>query len=140
IAGRREAKFINVQFHQDVGEIRFELRIDDNLTDIGIITLAEIPAVVQDNAPSIEVELGEKLIRIWSLPPDGSDRTVLAWFTTEKLLWDRARGHPGISGLERRRELATYDLLYVGIATKGDSFDRLIANGHKARMDILGSE
>jgi hypothetical protein len=65
---------------------------------------------------------------------------VVAWFTTEKLLWDASHGTPGIYGLENSRDLATYDLLYVGIATKGDSFDRLIANGHRARMEILGNE
>lgn len=36
--------------------------------------------------------------------------------------------------------LDIYDLLYVGIAKVGDSFDRLIKNGHKARMEILSNE
>ena len=65
---------------------------------------------------------------------------MLNWFTTEKLLWDRSLRVPGIEGLARYRELATYDLLYVGIAKTGDSFDRLIARGHKARMEILANE
>ena len=34
----------------------------------------------------------------------------------------------------------TYDLLYVGIARKSDTFDRLFRQGHKARMDILANE
>jgi hypothetical protein len=65
---------------------------------------------------------------------------VLEWFTTEKLLWDRGRGVPGIEGLDGLRELMTYDLLYVGIARKSDTFDRLFKNGHKTRMDILSNE
>jgi hypothetical protein len=65
---------------------------------------------------------------------------VLQWFTPEKLLWDRARNMEGLSGLTHYAEAATYDLLYVGIAKTGDSFDRLIKNGHKARQTILGNE
>jgi hypothetical protein len=72
------------------------------------------------------------------LGAEGSD--VLNWFTTEKLLWDKNRGISGIEGLEHVRDLMTYDLLYVGIATKGDTFDRLFKRGHKARMDILANE
>lgn len=33
-----------------------------------------------------------------------------------------------------------YDLLYVGIAKKGDSYSRLIAKGHHARQEILSNE
>jgi hypothetical protein len=82
----------------------------------------------------------EKLFRAWdgAVRADGSN--VLDWFTTEKLLWDRSRGVPGIEGLERVRDLMTYDLLYVGIARKSDTFDRLFRQGHKARMDILANE
>jgi hypothetical protein len=64
----------------------------------------------------------------------------LNWFTSEKLLWDRSRGISGIEGLDHVRDLMTYDLLYVGIAKKGDTFDRLFRQGHKARMDILANE
>lgn len=31
-------------------------------------------------------------------------------------------------------------MLYVGIAKEGDSFDRLLARGHKARQEILANE
>jgi hypothetical protein len=37
--------------------------------------------------------------------------------------------------------MMTFDLLYVGIAKENqDSYSRLIAKGHKARMDILANE
>ncbi|AJC81750.1 hypothetical protein IE4803_PA00106 (plasmid) [Rhizobium etli bv. phaseoli str. IE4803] len=85
-------------------------------------------------------EAGEKCFRIWDGEPHAPDSTVLEWFTTEKLIWDRSRGYPGITGFNRYNEAAKYDLLYVGIAKVGDSFDRLISNGHKARMQILGNE
>lgn len=65
---------------------------------------------------------------------------MLEWFTTEKLIWDRSRGRAGIVRFDRHRAAAAYDLLYVGIAKVGDSFDRLINNGHKACMTILGNE
>ena len=44
----------------------------------------------------------------------------------KKLIWDRSRDRPGIIGFHRYREAASYDLLYVGIAKVGDSFERLI--------------
>jgi hypothetical protein len=86
------------------------------------------------------LEFGPKLIRVWNGPVNGNGSTVLEWFTTEKLIWDRSRERTGINGFGRYREAAKYDLLYVGIAKVGDSFERLINNGHKARQEILSNE
>jgi hypothetical protein len=77
--------------------------------------------------------------KVWDKAGPKTDKDPVEWFTTEKLLWDRTRGRPGIYGLDNCRDLATYDLLYVGIAKVGDSFDRLLARGRKARQEILSS-
>jgi len=138
IAGRAEAKFTDIDCDRDNHVLRLNVRVGDSLSDSVTLHLHELPGVKDHD--SYWLEVGEKLVRIWDGPVHEEGSNVLAWFTTEKLLWDKARGMPGIEGLERVHELATYDLLYVGIAKKGDSFDRLIARGHKARMDILANE
>ena len=83
-----------------------------------------MPNIASLDPESYYLEAGEKIIRLWDGPVKADGSSVLKWFTTEKLLWDRSRDTPGIGGLHRYREFATYDLLYVGIAKKGDSFDR----------------
>jgi hypothetical protein len=114
------------------------VRIGDRLTESAALRLPDVPGIRGHDGYFFEA--GEKLFRAWdgAVRADGSN--VLDWFTTEKLLWDRSRGVPGIEGLERVRDLMTYDLLYVGIARKSDTFDRLFRRGQKARMDILANE
>ena len=55
-------------------------------------------------------------------------------------MWHRSREITGLTGLDNYSDLFCYDLLYVGIAKKGDSYDRLIKNGHHARLEILANE
>lgn len=62
------------------------------------------------------------------------------YFSVEELLWHRSHESKGIYGLDNYRELSSYELLYVGIAKEGDSYERLIKNAHKKRMDILSNE
>lgn len=71
---------------------------------------------------------------------DSDDAVLFEWFSTEKMIYDRGRGMRGLSGLVRHREFATYELLYVGIATKGDTFERLFKDAHTARQSILTNE
>src|SRR6266542_4551077 len=51
-----------------------------------------------------------------------------------------SRGMPGLYGLEKRRELATYELLYVGMSKVEDAFDRLLHKPHDKRLRILANE
>jgi hypothetical protein len=139
IAGRAEAKFTNFCLDRNKRVISFNMTVGE-VSDPVQIHLDELPGVAAAGVDSYAVEVGEKMVRIWNGPVRADGSQVLEWFTTEKLLWDRSRRKPRIGGLERFRELATYDLLYVGIARTGDTFDRLIANGHKARMEILANE
>lgn len=92
-----------------------------------------------DGAP-FDVELGPKLIRAWSLNDDDSNKDVLDWFTVEKLLFNRWRGHPDVRGLDDYRRFATYELLYVGISKEDDSFTRLVERAHEKRVRILSNE
>jgi len=140
IAGRAEARFLDITFDSVNEALNFQFVIAESFCDFVTINIRELPLVANSNIETFYVETGEKLIRIWDGPIGNSESSVLEWFTTEKLIWDRSRGYRGIKFFEFYSEAATYDLLYVGIAKVGDSFERLIANGHKARMDILGNE
>lgn len=81
-----------------------------------------------------------KASAFWDGPVLEEGSSALQWFTPEKLTWDRSRERLGISGFDSYREAAVHDMLYVGIARVGDSFDRSIRKGHKARMEILANE
>lgn len=140
IGGRAEAKYLDLEFDPETDVITFDFAIADDFRDPVAIHIRELPEVADFGAGDLEIEAGEKCIRIWDGPANEKGSNVLEWFTTEKLIWDRSRGRSGIHGFDRYREAATYDLLYVGIAKVGDSFDRLISRGHKARMEILSNE
>lgn len=140
IGGRAEAKYLNLVIDADTYVVTFDFAIGDDFRDPVEIHIRDLPAVEESEAESFWVEAGEKNIRVWDGPIGEPGSNVVEWFTTEKLIWDRSRGRAGIERFDRHREAATYDLLYVGIAKVGDSFDRLISNGHKARMEILGNE
>ena len=140
IAGRAEAKFVNLLLDPNAEVLDFDFRVGVGLFASVHLDLRRLPAVADFGTAPIWIEAGEKVIRVWDGPELEKGSNVLEWFTTEKILWDRARGRAGIEGLDNLRELATYDLLYVGIAKRGDSFDRLLARGHKARQEILANE
>ena len=101
--------------------------------------MRELPGVAAAPAGVIALHSGPKFIKITdqSAPEEAEP---LEWFTTEKLLFDRWRGRSGLLGFDGYRGFATYELLYVGIAREGDSYDRLVAGGHKKRLAILSNE
>lgn len=103
---------------------------------LAIATLGHMPE-------TFAADIGPKFLRFWpgelTAVEDGG-MEPFEWFTTEKLLFDKGRGVPGIAGLERLRDFATYELLYVGIAKKTDTFSRLFESAHHARQKILSGE
>lgn len=140
IGGRAEAKYLNLVIDPETYVTTFDFAIGSDFHDPVEIRFRDLPAVAESKAESFWIEAGDKIIRVWDGPISKPGSNVLEWFTTEKLIWDRSRGRAGIERFDRYGEAATYDLLYVGIAKVGDSFDRLISNGHRARMEILGNE
>lgn len=138
IVGRAEALFGELAVDEDHARIDVEISVDGGARDRGTI---DLQAVIEEPLPdTFFLEAGAKLIRLWDRDPDDPGGRVLQWFTPDKLLWDMSRGVPGLSGWAARRDLSVFDLLYVGIADTGDSFQRLIANGHTARQRILANE
>jgi len=140
IAARAEARFLDLSANEKKHELSFTFAVGDDFRDSVTLKLRELPGVAAHEEDVYWLEAGEKCIRLWSGPIGKEGSYVLNWFTTEKLIWDRSRNLPGIAGFDSYRSAAVYDLLYVGIAKVGDSFDRLISKGHKARMEILANE
>ena len=81
-------------------------------------------------------EFGDKLFRV----TDRETQKVLWWYTTDHLLYGKSHGDPRIIGFENYREFTSYELLYVGISTKQNSFKRVLEHAHHARISILSSE
>lgn len=140
IAARAEARFEGLSCDEESEELHFEFCVGDTLRSSCVLQFRQLDGVAQAGSTDLEIETGLKFIRIWRADADKTQSEPLTWFTTERLLWDRSQGRPGICGLGDYRALATYDLLYVGIAKVGDTYDRLIAKGHKARQTILSNE
>jgi hypothetical protein len=142
IAGRAQARLENPEVDHSSNRLSFDFVVGDGPPNPVTFDLQELPGVkaLKGRNFHLEIDRAGSGFKVWDGPPNQPGSDILEWFTTEKLLWDRSRGRPGIVGLDNVRALATYDLLYVGIAKKGDSFDRLLARGHKARQEILASE
>lgn len=155
IGARAEARFKNLRFDQENHLVTFNFQIGNQKAaavtlDLRLIPgtaekllkmdMSSLPGVSFDDNLSYWFEGGEQIIRFWGDEIGEPDSDLLQWFTTEKLLWDYSRGMPGITGLENYLDFATYDLLYVGIATEQDSYERLIKKGHHKRQEILSNE
>ncbi len=139
IAGREELHFDVFNADPETGVVDLGIALTTGLTDTGRIAMRELPGVVDEPPGIIALNAGPKFLKVTA---DGaSDRDEpLEWFTTEKLLFDRWRRRSGLSGFDRYRDFATYELLYVGIAREGDSFDRVVKGGHEKRLAILTNE
>jgi len=142
IGGRAQAHFTAPAFDQKTNIMTFDFGIGDQAPVRVTIRLQDLPGVKNLKGRDFLVEFDQSGagFKVWDGPANADGSNIVEWFTSEKLLWDLARLRPGIEPIEGARELATYDLLYVGIAKTGDSFDRLIKNGHTARMNILSNE
>jgi hypothetical protein len=126
---------LTFSFVFEAGEVTSAVKIDFRrlLDSIGI----DIAMMRHE----LEIELGTKMVRIWKLDPISKARiSVVHWFTTEKLLYDKWRGADWIIGLDNCNELARYWLHYVGISKKNDSLSRLVVSPHDKRVRILSNE
>jgi hypothetical protein len=140
IVSRAEAKFENFEFNEAAMSIEMDLTLGTGLTDHLRVDLLDLEMVRRHEPVEMNFEHSPKGFRLSYLPNDSASKIILEWSTTEKILYDRGRNRPGIVGLDRYREFATYELLYVGISKKEDSFTRLVKNPHDKRLRILTSE
>jgi hypothetical protein len=140
IGGKPRYVFENVSFNESSKTLVFTICLGEKDLDKGVIHLSELPFIAARDGTDFVVSVGEAFIDIADGPSNSEQTQLLERFTPESILWSRSRNLMGITGLESFRILSVYDLLYVGIAKVGDSYDRLISKGHQARMDILSNE
>jgi hypothetical protein len=127
-----EEKFI-IKFKYIVGELEDDVQID--------LSILFKEYAIDMNDFDISIEFGKKQIRIWKCELGTKNKiSVIDWFTTEKILWDKSRGHPAISGLNKAKEFSQYYLHYIGISKKDDSLTRLVVKPHDKRLRILSNE
>ena len=139
IAARAVARFTDFHASEDDGLIRFSIDVPGIGRDCGYVDTQALPLDdYLDENSHISIRYGESLINIYAKSESCSE--LIASFSPEQVLLGRGRGSPIVGGLDNHLALATYDLLYVGIATETDSFDRLFDRGHHARCQILSDE
>lgn len=141
IGGKPKSMFINPHLCEETGALKLELYIGDIKSSSGSILIQELSSVRQfldTQDKQIGISCGEDFVQVFY--EEDNEQLLLERFTPENILWYRSRNVDGVSGFDNFRELFRYDLLYVGIAKKGDSYERLIKDGHHARMKILSNE
>lgn len=107
--------------------------------DSGYIDIEEMCKFYKyPNDLALDIELGPKLIRLWSITPIGNE--IVEWFTTDKILFDRNRDKPFIKDFNSYQDFLVFNLHYVGISKKETSFERLIVRPHDKRLRILSNE
>jgi hypothetical protein len=141
ICGRAKSRFQNQRVVKQ-GVFIIDLVIGDKPAIPVTFVVAELPGIRASRGRDFHFEFDKEGIgfRAWDGVPHAPSSVILEWFTPDSLLWHVGRGRSGIYGLSNISKVNTFDLLYVGIATKSDSFDRLLKRGHKARQDILSNE
>jgi hypothetical protein len=138
IGGKVKSKFSNLSWCEKTATITFDLYIGDDWRGSGTIEILKLEIIKNSGKDNLGAGLGEDVVEFFY--KKNGDKYLIEQFTPENILWHRSRETKGISGLDNYEELLCYDLLYVGIAKEGDSYDRLIKNGHHARLDILANE
>ncbi|WP_197465683.1 hypothetical protein [Zhongshania aliphaticivorans] len=138
IGGKAKSKFVNVRASEGNDQILFDIVVGDECKTSGVINIQQLKPVIDFEGDNFGVGCGEEAIEFFY--ERSGENILIARFTPENILWYRSRQEQGISGLDNYADVMVYDLLYVGIAKKGDSYDRLIAKGHHARQEILSNE
>jgi len=141
IAARPLACFEEFEFSENNYTLSFYLSIGSVFRERVCVDLPNLPGMADLPLDKMWVSVGADVVCIFHGPRGDFERSQeISSFSPDRLIWLRSHELPGIGGLDQFRQAATYDLLYVGIAKVGDTFDRLIKRGHKARMDILSNE
>lgn len=135
IGARAQTNFANWKVEKDSSLIHLDIQVGDQIVDSGIIDVSKFDEVAK--ADKAKIIVSEEAILIGATPK-GTHAKV--WLTPDSIYWHLARNEPYIIGFNNHKSVCTYDLLYVGIATKQDSYTRLIKNAHHKRVQILSEE
>lgn len=141
IGAKRSLTFSEIKLEPEYSLISFTLCDGKCIVSKGKINVSELEFAKKFDVNDCKIYPSEKEIQIeFIIEPYIEGLANVQIFTPEMLLWYKSIGHQGIYELDNFKELQEYELLYVGIAKKGDSFDRLIRKGHSARQKILSQE
>ncbi|ADU66786.1 hypothetical protein Selin_2066 [Desulfurispirillum indicum S5] len=140
IGGRPQASFCDFYHEPKSNTLCFSLEVAGGKKDTGLILLDRMTSF-NESLDNLDIEIiADGSVLIISVVRNNGEKQPIACFRPDTILMWRGRKELFIKGLDLFLELSTYDLLYVGIAKKGDTYDRLFAKGHQARMQILASE
>lgn len=133
IGQREELTFTHIQYHR----LGITFSINSKKRSIHNILL---PMGQFEHSDGFEISYYEtpQIIRIHSRTPDGPK--LVNWFTPDRLIHYYQRGEVRLDNFDNYRELWKFQVHYVGIATRQDSFDRLFRGAHRKRCKILGIE
>jgi hypothetical protein len=138
IGARPRTEFGDVQIIDTVNDIaRVEIKLAGETVDWGLINL-------QANVPlggAVHAAWDDQIIQIGhNRPAPGEKMHSHTWYTPDSVYWEISRGNPNLQGFDNHATVCNYDLLYVGIANKQDSFERLLKKAHQGRVEILTEE
>lgn len=140
ICGRAAAVFGDFEFANKEGHLHFSIELKGTAKTSGFIRITELPVIDKSEDDLIvQLRYGDDFIHVYAGRDDDSIKMVAA-FNPDEILMRKGRKESTVGGFDNYLEIATYDLLYVGIASAGDSYDRLFAKGHHARTQILSDE
>jgi len=143
ICQRPETFFTFNDSLDNLDTIEFLLTCGD-ACDEGIFKLNEILEpyhdLIDQKKVEIEIEMGPKLLRIWSISLENEEKKIINWFTVDKTIFDKSRASRFIDGLENFQQFTKLKLHYVGISKADDSLTRLVTNAHEKRIRILSNE
>ncbi|MGW4532247.1 hypothetical protein ACWEOI_14980 [Nocardia sp. NPDC004340] len=144
IGARAEARFTEFSGDDVSGQLRVRIDAGEDLHDEVVLDIILMAMLSLGRVPEdLSVRFDAKVIKVYAASSeqiDTEDPEPFEWFTTEKLIWDRSHHKQGIYGFDRFHEFGTYELLYVGIAKRTNTFERLFAGAHATRQRILSNE
>jgi len=137
LAQRQEVMFEDYIINSDSRCFEFSLSLGEEKQEGLSVRLDDL---VLCSDKDVEFEIGPQIFRAWEVKNEERTDNLLYWATTDKFLYDTWRKRFTINGNFNLRKLTKYELYYVGISKKQDSFTRLFKNGHKNRSKILSNE
>lgn len=139
IGQRKEIFFVDIEPHPFLqGCITFRLQLEDVISPKIYYSIFTERFNFDDDDDEIQIELSNKLFRFTLNNQDN----IIRWFTPDVFLFLLSRKliKVGIHQEFDFTQFSVFELHYVGISKKDDSFSRLFDQGHKGRLKILSNE
>ena len=136
---RKELKFFDIDIEAMIkGVFRFKISMGNFKSGFFSYQFTDNVGMLIEKNGSLLYESGDKLFRI----KRETDGDVLYWATPDKILYDAIMLNIKLEAenIQDIEILQVFELLYVGISKKNDSFNRLFNKPHHGRLNILSNE